>query len=202
MRADTKKTDIRRTYQNLLEFYANISSLLIGIFRVLIFILNYFNNFYAEFSFSNKIFIFKEFENNNFNISKKSNQIIRHKTSIDSYNINDTDSSSFNSDIGDFYSNEKICGNYELLTYNKNKKNINIDNKNRRGKSISYTAQGLENIIKDINHAKSKNNNGISLTTEKMIFEKEKQSQNSTNIKNINSSITDKILVNKNEINL
>ena len=29
MRADTKKTDIRRTYQNLLEFYADNSSLCI-----------------------------------------------------------------------------------------------------------------------------------------------------------------------------
>ena len=198
MRADMKKTDIRRTYQNLLEFYANISSLLIGIFRVLIFILNFFNNFYAEFSFSNKIFIFKEFENNNFNISKKSNQIIRLKTSIDSYNINYSKSSSFSSDLGEFYSNEKLCGNYELLTYNKNKRNINNDNKEKKENSFSYTVQGLENLIKDINHNKLKNFNGIALTSEKMIFKKEKQSQNSTNIKNNSSSIS----MDKNEINL
>ena len=35
VRADTKKTDIRRSYQKLMEFYANTTSLLIGIFRVL-----------------------------------------------------------------------------------------------------------------------------------------------------------------------
>ena len=200
MRADTKKTDIRRTYQNLLEFYANISSLLLGIFRVLIFILNFFNNFYAELSFSKKIFIFKEYENNHFNISKKFYQIKRLKSSLDSFNINETESSSFDSDIGDFYSNEKIFGNYELLTYNKNKRNVNIENKKRRGKSISYTEQGLENLIKDINYSKSKNNK-INSFSEKMSFKKENQSQNSTSIKNDNSSISNKILINKNEIN-
>ena len=202
MRADTKKTDIRRTYQNLLEFYANISSLLLGILRVLIIILNFFNDFYAEFSFSKRIFIFKEYDNNRFNISKKSYQIKRLKSLLDSFNINETESSSFDSDIGDFYSNEKIFGNYELLTYNKNKRNVNLDNKKRRGKSISYTEQGLENLIKDINYYKSKNNNRINLSTEKMVFKKENQSQNSTtNVKNdISSSISNKILVNKNEI--
>ena len=204
MRADTKKTDIRRTYQNLLEFYANISSLLLGIFRVLIFILNFFNDFYAEFSFSKRIFIFKEYDNNRFNISKKGYQIKRLKSLLDSFNINETESSSFDSDIGDFYSNEKIFGNYELLTYNKNKRNINVDNKKRREKSISYTEQGLKNLIKNINYYKLKSsNNGINLTTEKMLFKKENQSQNSTNVKNdISSSISNKILVNKNEINL
>jgi hypothetical protein len=56
MRADTKKTDIKRTYQNIMEFYADVSSLLLGIFRVLIINFNFINNFYAEYSFSKRIF--------------------------------------------------------------------------------------------------------------------------------------------------
>ena len=195
LRADTKKTEIRRTYQNLFEFYANISSLLIGVFRVLVIILNFFNSFYAETSFSNKIFIFKEFENKHFNINKRYNEINKIKSLLNNCNLNETENSSFDSDINDFYSNEKIFGNYELLTYNKNKKNydyIDYDSK-KRGKSISYTEKGFENLIKDINYSKIKNNKN-NISTEKMEF------RNSISIKNNNSSTIDKIIVNKNEI--
>ena len=196
LRADTKKTEIRRTYQNLFEFYANISSLLIGVFRILVIILNFFNSFYAETSFSNKIFIFKEFENKHFNINKRYNEINKIKSLLNNCNLNETENSSFDSDINDFYSNEKIFGNYELLTYNKNKKNyeyIDYNNKQRRGKSISYTEKGFENLIKDINYSKNKNNKN-NISTEKMEF------RNSISIKNNNSSTIDKIIVNKNEI--
>ena len=72
IRADTKKTVIKRNYQKLFEFYANATSLLIGLYRVLIIIFNYINNFYAENSLSRIIIFFKEFENINIiNISKK-----------------------------------------------------------------------------------------------------------------------------------
>ena len=200
LRADTEKTVIRRTYQNLMEFYANISSLMIGVLRVLIFILNYFNNFYAEFSFSKRIFIFKDFENSHFNLSKRNNQINHLKSLLGSFNIKETESSSYDSDIADFYSNEKIFGNYELLTYNKRKKiNIYSDNNERKRKSISYSEKGIGNIIRDINNSKTKNNM-INLSTEKMIFKKEKDSQNSKNIKNT-SLTTDKIIVNNKENN-
>ena len=71
VRADTKKTDIRRSYQKLMEFYANTTSLLIGIFRVLIIIFNFINEFYAENSIIKRIFFLKEFDDNiHFNIFK------------------------------------------------------------------------------------------------------------------------------------
>ena len=59
IRADTKKTVIKRNYQKLFEFYANATSLLIGLYRLLIIIFNYINNFYAENSLSRRIFFFK-----------------------------------------------------------------------------------------------------------------------------------------------
>ena len=49
IRADTKKTTIKRTYQKVAEFYADASSLLIALYEVLIIIFTYLNNFYAEF---------------------------------------------------------------------------------------------------------------------------------------------------------
>ena len=200
LRADTKKREIKRNYQNLFEFYANISSLLIGVFRVLVIILNFFNNFFAESSFSNKIFIFKEFKNKNFNMNKRNNEINKIKSLLNNCNLNETENSSFDTEISDFYSNEKIFGNYELLTYNKNKINndyINNNSKSARGKTISYTEKGIENLIKDINNSKNKNiNNMGNISSEKIKF------KNSNSFKNNNNSLTtDKIIVNKNEIN-
>ena len=76
VRADTKKTDIRRSYQKLMEFYANTTSLLLGIFKVLIIIFNFINEFYAENSIIKRIFFLKEFEDNtHFNIFKMNKKI-------------------------------------------------------------------------------------------------------------------------------
>ena len=72
IRADIKKTEIIRTYQKLTEFYADASSLLIGLYEFLIIILSYLNNFYAESSVIKKLFIFKGINNKYFQISKKS----------------------------------------------------------------------------------------------------------------------------------
>ena len=69
-RADTRKTDVKRKYQNLMEFYADASCLLMGFYEILIVIINFINNFYAEVSLSKKIFFFKELTHNNLNINK------------------------------------------------------------------------------------------------------------------------------------
>ena len=108
MRADTKKTDIKRTYQNIMEFYADVSSLLLGIFRVLIINFNFINNFYAEYSFSKRIFIFKEFENTHFDLSKRQKQINQLKSLIDGYNHKNSETSSFESGLDIFFSNSNF----------------------------------------------------------------------------------------------
>ena len=74
-RADTRKTDVKRKYQNLLEFYADASSLLIAFYEILLIIFNLINNFYAEFSLSKQIFFFKELKDNNFDINKNTKKI-------------------------------------------------------------------------------------------------------------------------------
>ena len=75
IRADTKKIEIKRKYQKLMEFFADSSSLLMALYEVLIIIFTFINNFYAEHSITKKIFFFKEFEYKHLNLSKKLNKI-------------------------------------------------------------------------------------------------------------------------------
>ena len=185
LRADTKKTDIRRTYQNIMEFYADVSSLLLGILRLLIIIINFFNNFYAEYSFSKRIFIFKEFENSHFDISKRYKQINQLKSLIEANNLKDTDDNSYEKDLSAFYSNNKIFENFESNTYNKiSKTNININTKNDN-KSNYHPNQGKINLIfNEKNYKSNKRNTYLSY----------KQNRENLTFKNDNNSTkTDKV---------
>ena len=75
IRADTKKTEVKRRYKKLMEFYADASSLLIGLYQILFFIITFINNFYAEHSLSKKLFLFKEVESHHLDLSLKYHQI-------------------------------------------------------------------------------------------------------------------------------
>ena len=59
IRADTKKTEVKRKYQKVMEFYADASSLLIALYEILFIIFNYINNFWAEQTLSKKLFFLK-----------------------------------------------------------------------------------------------------------------------------------------------
>ena len=76
IRADTKRTDVKRKYQKVMEFYADASSLLIALYEILIIIFNYINHFWAEQTLSKKIFFFKDLEESGLNIKKRTNQIL------------------------------------------------------------------------------------------------------------------------------
>ena len=72
IRAELKKTVIKRKYQKFMEFYADASSLLIAIFEILVIILNFVDNFYAHHALAKSMFFFKDLEDKeNFNILKK-----------------------------------------------------------------------------------------------------------------------------------
>ena len=75
MRSALKKTEIRRTYQKITEFYADASSILVGIYEFLIIIISIINNFYAENSIVKKLFIFKGINNKYFNIKNRHKKI-------------------------------------------------------------------------------------------------------------------------------
>ena len=74
-RADTRKVDVKRKYQGIMEFYADTSSLLIAFYQILLIIFNFINTFYAELSISKKIFFYKELGDNNLNLQKNSKKI-------------------------------------------------------------------------------------------------------------------------------
>jgi len=75
IRADTKKTEIKRRYQKVMEFYADASSLLVALFYILVIVFDYIDSFYAEHSLTKKLFFFKDIENNHLDLHKKSKQI-------------------------------------------------------------------------------------------------------------------------------
>ena len=52
VRADLKKTIIKRKYQKFMEFYADASSLLIALYYVIFIIFNFIDYFYAYHSLS------------------------------------------------------------------------------------------------------------------------------------------------------
>ena len=87
IRADTKMTTIRRTYQKLTEFYADASSLLIALYEVLIIIFSYINNFYAEQSVTKRLFFFKELNLKKYNNPKLNKKILKLKALTGEQNI-------------------------------------------------------------------------------------------------------------------
>ena len=115
LRADLKKTIIKRRYQKFMEFFADASSLLVALYDILFFILNFFDYFYAYHSLSQHIFFFKDIkkDNNSFNIFQKKKEIQELITFIENKE-NDKDFILSKED-------------------NKNNKNIhNIHNKNKK----------------------------------------------------------------------
>ena len=72
LRSDTKKTEIKRKYQKIAEFYADASSLLLTIFNVLLIMFGYLNKFWGELNLYNKLFFFQDL---NINISNKEDKL-------------------------------------------------------------------------------------------------------------------------------
>ena len=88
LRADTKRTIIKRTYQKVTEFYANASALLMALYEILKIIFSYINNFYAEHAVTKKLFFFKELGLKQFDDLKKIRQNLElNKINKISYNI-------------------------------------------------------------------------------------------------------------------
>ena len=76
IRADLKKTIIKRKYQKFMEFFADATSILVALYDILFFILNFFDYFYAYHHLSRNIFFFKDIKDDNkFNIFPKKMQI-------------------------------------------------------------------------------------------------------------------------------
>ena len=112
VRVDNKKMEIKREYQNLLDFYAENSAFWVSLFDALNIILTIYNDFHANRSMSRKLFFFEEKEDNKFNSLKRrssvsSNLSFMNKTSInDANSVNDANNITIN-DIEEKDSNSK-----------------------------------------------------------------------------------------------
>ena len=169
IRADTKKLIIKRRYQNLMECYADSSSLLIGIFKVLCFIFGFINSFYANISISKTLFYFKEIEDNNLDILKKYKQVRKlirlteplakkipsNNLEFKEINRNDDKKNNTYPLFGKETEEHKYTNNEENKIYNKNKNyNIRIgvkENKDLLNEKIKKINNNT-NKLSSINH--------------------------------------------------
>ena len=71
LRVDNKKVEIKRRYQDFMEFYADTSSFLLSIFWVIGVIFAYYDRIKAKHSISKKLFYFEGVKNNKFHKFKK-----------------------------------------------------------------------------------------------------------------------------------
>ena len=76
VRADTKKTEIKRKYQKIAEFYADASSLLITIFNLLIILFSFLNKFWGEQHLYEQLFFFQDLNLDIYNKDTKIKQLI------------------------------------------------------------------------------------------------------------------------------
>ena len=75
-RADTKKTEVKRKYQKIAEFYADASSLLLTIFNVMLIMFGFLNKFWGEQHLFQELFLFKDINLNTFNKEDKIKKLI------------------------------------------------------------------------------------------------------------------------------
>ena len=123
IRADNKKMEIKKEYQNFLDFNAEISSFCLGIFAFLNILFSFYNGYHSTRSMSKKLFFFEENENNKYIILKRRNS------------LNTTDSSIPKVDLNDITMND-------MKDKDKNKKN-----KDFNSMPIIFTQKKINNFI-------------------------------------------------------
>ena len=91
IRADNRKTEINRKYQNLLDFYAENTSIWFGIFEALNIFFTIYNGYHANISMSKKLFFFDEMkEDNKYNMLRK-NSLNSNNSKLKNKTINSSD---------------------------------------------------------------------------------------------------------------
>ena len=171
VRADTKKTEIKRTYQKLTEFFADASSILIFLYDFLVIIFSFINNFYAEQAIIKKLFIFKGLGNKHFEYFRKSEKI----NSLITLSSSQKNTKSFK------IKNDKIEFN-DVIHFN-----TNIENKDSSGKElISSVSNGNKLKLKKIKIDKEKKKlNTIFTNANEDNGNKDNSTRHLRNIKNV-----------------
>jgi len=197
LRADTKKTEIKRKYQKIAEFYADASSLLLTIFNVLIIMFGFLNKFWGEQYLYRKLFFFQDLNLNIYNKEDKIKQLI-YITDLNK-NINSRTSQNLTFDE----KNEKVKNTIKNFRNEKGKVSILAD--------ARYTLNNLPNLDKlpqnkkkgDFEFNNNKEEKFSHSFQEKPCREQDKEynSNNNLNKINNNSKSINNILSETNAIN-
>ena len=145
IRADNKKIEIKRRYQDLMEFYADTSSLLLSLFWILGIIFAYYDKIKANHSISKQLFYFQGIKyNNNFQNFKNLKNSLNEKL---------TRVKLPNQDNNVFQQSTRIPPNSNERIINNNNQNansfvgINNEPKNKEDKNIDFSGYNIFEML-------------------------------------------------------
>ena len=142
IRVDNKKVEIKRRYQDFMEFYADTSALLLSIFWILGNIFAYYDRIYANHSISKKLFYFEGIKNNKFHQFQKIKNYINKNENLD----NKIDKCIISNNIIESSSNRNIKENFSRRNTGA-ELNINIEENNKEDNLIDYSNYNILEMI-------------------------------------------------------
>ena len=161
IRADTKRMEVRRKYQTLMEFFADTFSFWGNLFFICEIIFNAYNRVSLNFFIENELLYFKEKENMHFNISENSRRIheLLKLTKID--NLKNKVYKKEDEEIGTDIFNQYVITQKKQNTTENEIKNYNPIDNNRNDNNTQENHNSTEdrNINNNDNGNSNKNNN-------------------------------------------
>ena len=197
IRSDTKKTEIKRKYQKIAEFYADASSLLITLFNVLIVMFSFLNKFWGEQHLYEQLFFFQDLNLNICNKEAKIKELIFATELNKNINLKSSSNTTIDENIikNENIDGENINDNTIRKFRNSQIKLSNLDNRKHTSKNLNYLLDKLpqEQSIGDLDY-NNKTEKNFNSCQEKPSKEEYKE-YNSNSKKEFNN-------VNKNNINM
>ena len=172
IRADTKRMEVRRKYQTLMEFFADTFSFWGNLFFICEIIFNAYNRVSLNFFIENELLYFKEKENMHFNISENSRRIheLLKLTKIDNLKnkVYKKEDEEIGTDIFNQYvpitqkkqnTTENEIKNYNPIDNNRNDNNTQENHNSTEDRNINNNDNGNSNKNNNKKDNPSINNN-------------------------------------------
>ena len=183
IRADTKRMEVRRKYQTLMEFFADTFSFWGNLFFICEIIFNAYNRVSLNFFIENELLYFKEKENMHFNISENSRRIheLLKLTKIDNLKnkVYKKEDEEIGTDIFNQYvpitqkkqnTTENEIKNYNPIDNNRNDNNTQENHNSTEDRNINNNDNGNSNKNNNNKDNPSINNNDDNKKVLKYIF--------------------------------
>ena len=183
IRADTKRMEVRRKYQTLMEFFADTFSFWGNLFFICEIIFNAYNRVSLNFFIENELLYFKEKENMHFNISENSRRIheLLKLTNIDNLKnkVYKKEDEEIGTDIFNQYvpitqkkqnTTENEIKNYNPIDNNRNDNNTQENHNSTEDRNINNNDNGNSNKNNNNKDNPSINNNDDNKKVLKYIF--------------------------------